>query len=81
MTLPSPLCLLRNLWWSLRTGARVRGHVFINSEVHVGCTVVVSRCEDCGLQSISWHHSAPDGRRELMDGSCRECGGTKGKDG
>ena len=57
--LPSPLCLMRSLWWSLRslimTGYRTEGHVYVSAEVHRGVVVHVDRCEDCGRRQLSWH--------------------------
>jgi hypothetical protein len=82
----SPLCLIRQLWglrsylspaaWYRAVMgnplalATVGGHVLQDVEVHAGCTVYVSRCIDCGAQSLTWKHGPPD-RSEEVAGECR----------
>jgi len=47
-------------------------HVYRNSEVHTGCTVVVALCE-CGKQSIGWHHGPPMEMERDMCHTCDQC--------
>jgi hypothetical protein len=47
-------------------------HVYQNTEVHTGCTVVIAHC-DCGQQSITWHHGAPMLMERDMKQLCDQC--------
>jgi hypothetical protein len=47
-------------------------HVYAITEVHTGCTVVVTHCA-CGKQDISWHHGAPNEREREMKQTCERC--------
>jgi hypothetical protein len=69
LTLPSPpLCLLRSLWYRIRTGASVSGCTLVDKEVHRGCAVYVSQCETCGRSKITWHHGEP-----AVEWDCEPC--------
>lgn len=47
-------------------------HVYSNSEVHTGCTVVIALCA-CGKQSITWHHGPPNHFERDMAQTCDRC--------
>ena len=48
--------LYRTLRRFIRTGdaTAVEGHMYIETEVHEGCTVTVSHCEHCGAVDVGW---------------------------
>ena len=47
-------------------------HVYMNMEVHTGCTVIVGEC-DCGKRSITWHHGPPNPFDRDMVHKCERC--------
>jgi len=51
------LCWLKGIWYSLTTWQNVKGHTFIQTEIHRNCTVYVDYCKDCGEVSITWEQN------------------------
>jgi hypothetical protein len=50
----NPICLLRTLWWSLRTMAPVVGHDFVEDVPEQLAYVHVLRCRCCGRYNVGW---------------------------
>lgn len=47
-------CWLEELYNLFRYQTRIDGHDWLEEEVHENVTVIISRCEHCGKQEISW---------------------------
>ena len=58
MRLPNPICILRTLWWSIRTlmktGYPASGHHYILEETHEDCRVDIFKCKTCGHVDVGW---------------------------
>lgn len=50
----NPICLFRTIWWSLRCGAFVSGHLYKTDEEPTPPNVHVMRCMTCGKMSVTW---------------------------
>jgi hypothetical protein len=48
-----PLCFLRGLWWSMRQGAPISGHNFV--EIPSDPKEQVLKCETCGYRSVGYY--------------------------
>lgn len=64
-------CWLKGIWRSLPQWLRgdypISGHLFVDTEEHEGCKVMVGKCEHCGKVSITW-----SGGREIYNRSSEE---------
>ncbi len=50
----SPICILRSIWWSLKTGERVSGHAFVEVQDGQPKCVQILRCCACSKVSVAW---------------------------
>lgn len=52
-------CWLKGIWDSILTligtGYPMSGHDWVEKEIHQNTTVVITQCEKCGKEEISWH--------------------------
>jgi len=65
-------CWIEGAWDSIGTllssGYPMSGHEWVDQEEHRNCRVIVSRCERCGKQDISWSRilvGQPDNDKDI----------------
>lgn len=52
----SPLCIVRSIVSSIRAGARVSGHHYVEQDPEKGqpACVMILKCETCNCVSVCW---------------------------